>query len=413
MKFALIKEYIMKNKLALVMIGVLMATSLTACKGSSNKAAEADSASAASASSEDNSASTLAIFKDVDKLETISLNDINPEDYVELGEYKGITVELAPATVTDEQVEEYIKNLSMSSPLMTEITDRAVESGDVVNIDFEGKYADSGEGFDGGTAQGYDLEIGSGSFIPGFEDGVIGMALEESKDINLKFPDDYAAANLAGKDVIFTVKVNKISQKSTDITDEWAKSLAITDVSDLEGLRKSVRDNLQQTADSDYETELREQLINNLVDNSKFKEIPEKLFNRYLIEQRDMVNTYMNSYYMYTGQKTTDADLVAILMQNEGVTGEPEDFIKDLVNKNANKFVALAAVAKKEGIEITDDAVEKYLKDMYGDGSNTAFSTYESFREKVDPEVCREGLMAEEVMKILMDSANVIEPVEK
>ena len=201
----------MKNKLALVLVGVLMVTALTACKGSSNKAAEAESASSAAASSDEASNTTLDIFKGIDNLETITLNDIKPGDYVELGEYKGITVELAPATVTDEQVEEYINNLALSSPLMTEITDRAVESGDVTNIDFEGRYADTEEAFDGGTAQGYDLEIGSGSFIPGFEDGVIGMNVGESKDIKLTFPEDYAAANLAGKEVIFKVTVNKIS----------------------------------------------------------------------------------------------------------------------------------------------------------------------------------------------------------
>ncbi|RKM54672.1 trigger factor [Butyrivibrio sp. X503] len=404
----------MNKKIALVLAGVLMASSLSACNGAKkNNATEAESASASSASSEDDVASTMAIFKDIDKLETITLNDINPEEYVELGEYKGITIEIAPATVTDEQVEEYINNLALSSPLMTEITDRAVESGDVANIDFEGRYADTEEVFEGGTAQGYDLEIGSGSFIPGFEDGVIGMGVGESKDINLTFPEDYAAANLAGKEVIFKVTVNKISQKSTDITDEWAKSLAMTGVTDLESLKKNVRENLQKTADSEYDDQLREAILTNVFDNSTFKDIPEKLYNRFFIEERDVINSYVNTYFMYTGQQATAEDLVNMMMQNQGATGSPEDFIKNLVKDNANKFIMLAAIAKKEGLEVTDEDIDNYLKESYGDGSNNAYSTYEEFKEKVDIEVCREGLMAEKVMGFLKDNANVVEPVEK
>ncbi len=402
----------MNKKLALILAGVLMTVSLTACTKPGSSSSDAGSSSAAAASSEDDPTTTMEIFKGVESLETMTLNDINPDDYVELGEYKMITVELAPASVSDEDVEEYIKNLSVSSPLMVEITDRAIEKGDVVNIDFEGKYADSGEAFDGGTAQGYDLEIGSNSFIPGFEDGLIGVALGESKDLNLKFPDDYGAANLAGKDVIFTVKVNKISQKSTDITDEWAKSLGMSDITDLDSLKKKVNEDLLNSAKENYDDTLREEVLNTVVDNSTVKELPEKLINRFLKEEKDVIKSYINQYLMYSGQQVTDKDMVNMMMQNDGATGEAEDYIKNVVKDNASKFVLLSAIAKKEGISITDEDIENRIKKIYGDDAGTAGSSYESFREKVDTEMVREGLIAETVMTFLTDNANVVEPVE-
>ena len=150
-----------------------------------------------------------------------------------------------------------------------------------------------------------------------------------------------------------------------------------------------------------------------MVANSKFKDVPEKLYNRYLIQKRDTIANYLNSYFMYTGQQATDADMVNMMMQNDGATGTQDEYIKKVVTEDAQKFIALAAIAKNEGIEISEDDIENYLKEMYGDGSNSAYSTYEAFREKVETEVCREGLLVEKVMGFLKDSANIVEPVEK
>lgn len=137
-------------------------------------------------------------------------NNIDPLKYVTLGEYKGIAIEAADTTVSDADIENRINSDLGSHSEMKEVTGRAAKMGDVVNIDYVG--TKDGVAFDGGTGN-YDLELGSGSFIPGFEDGVVGMNVGDEKDLDLTFPENYHSEELAGADVVFNVKVNSISEK--------------------------------------------------------------------------------------------------------------------------------------------------------------------------------------------------------
>ena len=139
------------------------------------------------------------------------LKDFDPSKYVTLGEYKGMNITIPKTEVTDEDVDSYIDYLLSANESYVDITDRDVaQNGDVANIDYEGKK--DGVAFDGGTAQGYDLNLGSGVFIDGFEDGVVGMKVGETKDLTLTFPDNYANEDLAGAEVVFTVTLNSIKE---------------------------------------------------------------------------------------------------------------------------------------------------------------------------------------------------------
>ncbi len=205
----------MKKKIATALVMALVSSTLFACGSTAENNGAASDASAQDSSIDSNEISSSAaevstesaFTTDFDNLETISLKDIKAADYVTLGEYTGVSVEASLKEVTDADVEDYINNLKSSNPPMTEVTDRAVQEGDTVNIDYVGKYADTKEAFDGGTASGADLKIGSNSYIEGFESGLVGAEIGETRDLDLTFPENYGATNLAGKAVVFTVTV--------------------------------------------------------------------------------------------------------------------------------------------------------------------------------------------------------------
>ena len=400
----------MKKNLSVLLVSVMaMATVLTAC-GSKSKDAASDSASEnSSADAASGSSNDIALLQNLDKLEVKTLADINPEEYVTLGEYKGVTVEVPPASVTDEDVDAYINQLIESNPAKIEITDRPIQNGDIANIDYEGKYADTGVAFDGGTAQGFDLEIGSGMFIPGFEDGLVGVKLGETVDLDLTFPEEYGSKDLAGKKVVFTVKVNKISEKSKELTDEWAAGLGMEGVSTVDQLKETSKKNLTDEAEETYKTQVEAAVIDKVTEIAEFKELPQEIINRYLIQQNKQLENYAQMYTAY-GQPTTASDIVHIMMQNTAPDQQdPEAYLKDLVNEISQQFVMFAAIAKSENISVSDEDIENYLKEAF-DAGNTGYSSFDELKGDVDSEDVREGLMTEKVVGFLVDNANVVAP---
>ena len=183
------------------------------------------------------------------------MKDLNAEDYVTLGEYKGVEVTLDEPEVTDEYLDGYIEYVQQNNAVSTPVTDRAVEMGDVVNIDYVGKI--DGVAFDGGSAQGSDLTIGSGQFIDGFEDGCIGMKVGETKDVEATFPDPYKNnPDLAGKVAVFTVTVNSISvEEIPELTDEYVQSLSLEGCTNVEEYRAYVYDVLLEQQQESYESD--------------------------------------------------------------------------------------------------------------------------------------------------------------
>ncbi len=394
----------------------MVAATLTACNGQDTTDTTTTDASTASsleastdAATTEASASSISILNNLDNLETETLKDINPEDYVTLGEYKGVTVEATLEAVTDEAVEEQIENIKSTNPPMTEVTDRAVQDGDTVNIDYVGKYADSGEAFDGGTAEGATLVIGSGSYIDGFESGLIGVNAGDTVDLNLTFPEDYSATDLAGKDVVFTVTVNSISVASDEITDEWAAGLGASEVTDLASLREYVKTGLTEEAQSNYDSTVQSQVISTVFEGCEFKEVPEKLFNRYVLQQNEQLEYYASMYSMYYGQTLTAEDIVTMMMQGEGSSATADEYFNNMVTEATQQFIMFEAIANAEGLEVTEEEIDEYLENAYNSASSTAYSTYEDYKATLDLEVYREGLLAQKVVDFLVENANVVE----
>ena len=206
----------MKKFITTMTVLALSASVLAGC-GKTAENGESTQAGTESAAPAETGSETAAAA--VEYGEDAYVDGINVADYVTLGEYKGIEVTETTPTVTDDYVQSYIDYALQSNMVTTEVTDSDVQTGDIANIDYEGKI--DGVAFEGGTDKGYDLEIGSGSFIDGFEDGLIGAEIGETRDVTVTFPESYPNAEVAGKEAVFTVTVNSIHTESLpDLTDD-------------------------------------------------------------------------------------------------------------------------------------------------------------------------------------------------
>ena len=234
----------------------------------------------------------------------LAIVPVKPEVTIE--KYTGLKIRKFEYNVTDEEVDKEANKIAASAATTAEVTDRPCKIGDVVNIDFSGSV--DGEKFAGGTAEEYDLELGSGSFIPGFEDAVVGMSAGENRDINVRFPEDYQADNLRGKDAVFAVKLNKITEKKyPELTDEFVKSHS--GVETVEQYKKNVRERLERQANNRGRDETEGSV---LAEISKYTtaEIPDAMIENEIdrivqdFSYRLMYQGLkLEEYLKYTGQK--------------------------------------------------------------------------------------------------------------
>ncbi|SEK89836.1 MULTISPECIES: trigger factor [unclassified Butyrivibrio] len=342
------------------------------------------------------------------------LKDIKLTDYVKLGEYKGLSIEVASPEVTDEEVEQYMQYISSSMKATVEVTDRAVQEGDTVNIDYSGKRADTGEVFDGGTAEGYDLTIGSHSFIDGFEDGLIGAQIGETRDLNLTFPENYGAAELAGADVIFTVKVNSIKVKP-DLDDAYAASLGIENVSTIDELKAYLKSRLLEEKQTDYQNEVNNKILEAVTNNCKFSETPAAALERFKGLYTDQANLVASYYSANYGTNYSTDQVLSMLMSQDGFTGEQEEYLADKSVELANQFIMLGAIAEAEGIEVTEDELNEKLNTDMANANATAeegksVASLDEYKKTVDVENVKENLLTNKVIEFLAANAVVTEP---
>lgn len=274
---------------------------------------------------------------------------IKPE--VKLGDYKGLPIKKKATRVTQKDIDAEVERLQQRYADMVVKEEGNVESGDTAVIDFEG-FKD-GVAFDGGKAESYPLEIGSGAFIPGFEDQLIGMAKEETKDINVTFPEDYQVAELAGQPVVFKVTVHEIKTKVLpEANDELIKEAKIKDVETMEDYRAYVKKNLSERKDRENEENFTNELLEKVVANAEV-EIPDAMIER---ETDEMVREITQRL---SAQGFT-------LEQFAQVTGQDEEKIRAEVRQDAEKKVrvrlVLEAVAEAEQFEISDEEIDAELK---------------------------------------------------
>ncbi|WP_100405026.1 trigger factor [Bacillus solitudinis] len=275
---------------------------------------------------------------------------VKPE--VTLGEYKGLEVVEKDTNVTDEDVDAELKTLQERQAELVVIEDGAVETGDTAVLDFEG-FVD-GEAFEGGKAENYSLEIGSNQFIPGFEEQLVGLKAGEEKDVEVSFPEEYHAPDLAGKPATFKVKLHDIKRKELPaLDDEFAKD-ANENVQTLDELKKELKDKLQKDREHEAEHEVRDTLVEKAAENATI-DLPQSMIttevDRMLQEFEQRLQTQgmnLEMYYQFSGQ---DAD------------GMREQFKVD-GEKRVRINLTLEAIAEAEDIQVSDEEVEKELEKM-------------------------------------------------
>lgn len=263
---------------------------------------------------------------------------------VKLGEYKGLKAVKLPTEATDEDVENELKQMQERNSRLVDITDRAAEMGDTATIDFEG-FTD-GVAFEGGKGENYPLELGSGSFIPGFEEQVAGHKVDEEFDVNVTFPEEYAE-ELAGKDAVFKCKIHEIKSKELpELDDEFAKDVSEFDTLDevKEDLKKQITEKKENDAKIDLENQLLEQVVENME-----AEIPECMFAKRTDEM-------MQEYGYRLQMQGLDLETYLKYMGQDMETFKAS--FKDGAEKQVKVSVALAAIMEAESIEATDEEID-------------------------------------------------------
>ncbi|MBD5153655.1 MAG: trigger factor [Oscillibacter sp.] len=313
---------------------------------------------------------------------------------VTLGQYKGVEAPKAEVVVSAEDVENRLKSMADSNSRMVSVDDRAVRQGDLANIDFEGFL--NGEPFDGGKSDNFDLEIGSGQFVPGFEDQVVGMSISEEKDINITFPEDYHA-DLAGKDVVFHVKVNAIKVKEIpELDDEFAKDVSEFDT--IDELKKDVEQKLTEERENAAKRAFEDAVITKVADNMT-ADIPDAMieeqakrfvenFKMQIQSQGIPVDQYMKMTNMSDEKLLEDAKIPAL--------------------GQVKVDLAVTAIIKAEGIEATDEDVEaEYAKmaEQYG-------MSVEDVRKYLDDGVVKEQVCRNKAIDLVTAAAVAVKPEE-
>ncbi len=315
--------------------------------------------------------------------------DVYPE--VTLGEYKGLEVEKTAAEVTDAQVQAELDRMAQNIA-STESVERAAEMGDTANINFEG--FDNGVPFDGGKGENFDLKLGSGSFVPGFEEQVVGMAAGDEKDIDITFPEDYHA-DLAGKAVVFHVKVNSVSVTNVpEQDDEFAKDVSEFDT--LDELKADIRakelEKLQKQLDSAFEQACVEKAAENVTVDMPAALIEAELDNQM---ERFGYQLQMSGYSMEQYAKMMGGDLST--MRNA---------FRPAAEKQAKINVTLAKIVETEGITVSDEDLEAEYKAMAEQYSLEV----EKIKGMVPVDEIKVSLETRKAVKVIVDSAVAVAP---
>ena len=310
----------------------------------------------------------------------------------EVSKYKGIEIKKVEYNVTDEGVEHELHHMQEHNSRLISVDDRAVESGDTTTIDFEGSV--DGVPFEGGKAENYDLEIGSNTFIPGFEDQIIGMKIDEEKDVKVKFPEEYFSKELAGKDAVFKVKLHEIKKKELpELDDEFAKDVSEFDT--LKELKADIKAKKEKQNEEKAKYETQDAVIKALCEKTKV-EIPSGMVE---MEVENMLKDF-EQRLAYQGLN---------LEQYFKMMGKTEEEVKKEYEPQAIEGIksrlALEAVIKAEKIEATDKEVEDKMKEMaknYGKENDEEFLKNENVKNYI-----KQGLESEKAIDFLVKNAKI------
>lgn len=381
----------MKKRAIMISMLLVMALSVTGCsqktatKDKDTKTEETAKTDDAEDTESDNTEDTSEDTPTTAEL----MAGIDVEKCVTLGDYKGVTVEKTIQSVTDEDVQNEIDNALANYPVEV---DQAAKEGDTVNIDYVGKI--DGEEFDGGSDQGADLKLGSGKFIDGFEDGLIGARKGETRTLNLTFPED-CTQDLAGKAVEFTVTVNAVKEPLSEPTDQWVAD-NIEGYDNIADYKAGIRSEQEESNEQTAENQVRYAAWTQVIDNCTINEYPETLVEvgKKLYEQQ------VETYAKYAGMEL-DAYIESSGLTQEEYQSNMEEYGKNV----AAQALVCQAICDKEGFAIGDDDYQKALQDMlteYGCTEDELIQTYG--QDNVE-----QSIMLNRVSNLILENANVTE----
>lgn len=321
--------------------------------------------------------------------------DITVYPEIELGEYKGVEVKKVEYTVSDEEIETQIKNMQEKNARIESMTEGTVENGNIAIIDFKG-YVD-GIAFEGGEGKDYSLEIGSGTFIDTFEEQLIGMQIGDTKNVNVKFPENYGKEDLNGKPAVFevTIKERKVKELPT-LDDEFAKEVSEFDT--LDELKADLRKKLQESNDMRAKREYEEAVIDAASANAAV-EIPEAMINKEIdnmIKDLEMRLQYqgldLNSYYQYTN---TNEEKV-------------REYMKESAEKRVKIDLLLEKIAKEENIEATEEELKERAAELAKQYGEKDIDKTAELILNAQKDYLKLDVVNEKVIKLLVDNSKAI-----
>ena len=381
----------MKKKIVAVLLCLTLAFSVTGC-GKDKKS-----------ESVENTESTEVVSS--------AAVDFDPLDYVELGDYMGLSVTLTDDySVSDDDVKTFIENSVIANyPYYTDTDKTVVEDGDAVNIDYEG--LKDGEAFSGGTATGAVLEIGSNTFIDGFEEGLIGAKVGDKVTLNLTFPENYGNTDLAGQPVVFNVTINKIVEKQDitydNMTDEYVAYVndkASLGYDTVDEMKTDARNYLESSKESSKKSAIRSAVMDKLGEVCTVKELPDGLLDARMEE----VMAQYESYYCSDGSSLKDyVENTANQDYDEFVSNVTDEVTSDLKTQ-----MILEAIVEKEGIEFDQDGFDSYVGHLMSNYSyNDESKLYKSYGLSADrgKEYLKKVYVCNLALQKVVDSATVEE----
>lgn len=309
---------------------------------------------------------------------------------IKLGQYKGIEYTMQKTDVTEEEIEQQIQMILAQSSSKVEKDGDTVENGDIATINFIG--LKDGVAFDGGTGNDYDLEIGSHTFIPGFEEQMIGMKLKETRDLNLTFPENYGVSDLAGQDVVFKVTVSKISvKKESELNEEFVSTLGVPDLKTVDDLKAFIKQGLQQQHDQDALVQKENMIFDTFMADSEV-ELDDDAIDNALDRQMSYMANQMASQGMQFEQylQMTGMDEAALREQ-----------MKPSATQQAKLEVLIDEIIKVENIEVTQDVLDEQL-DMVGQANQLS---KEEVLEKIDLEGFKRDLCRMQASRLIVNNA--------
>ena len=384
----------MKKKLCMLVLALCMTASVTACgskedtKSSTEAKKEDTKEESKQEDSQDNKEENSGEVTEDTRIVSVAPDEM--DQYIKVGEYKGLDVQEDVQEVTDSDIDIQIQTNLSQNLVEVEDENAEVKNGDVVNIDYEGKK--DGVAFDGGTAEGFDLTIGSGSFIDGFEDGLIGAKKGETRDLNLTFPENYQAEELAGQDVVFTVKINAI-KTTPELTEEWVKGN--TEYDSVEKYKEGVRKELEETNRQIAHNTALSNLWTTIMDSCEVVKYPQKDVDKAMKLFEDNLNTYADQQNMKPEE----------FLESQGMTREQfDEQSKDYAEYTVKQNLIVQAIMDAEKFTLTDEKSEEARKELE---ANYGVDDISDLVKEFGQETVNQSIALTRVTDFVLDNARV------